>query len=238
MSQLLIDLPEDQREFLYRLSLLSTAFRKDYAHNIGEIPESIPYPGDVFSQLVGPWIDPVNETYYTISPLLDNAAKQVWSESKINDLHTQIANAVLKATDLTTIEARAVLVHSMQGQNQKGLTAILQALLATPESKWYQLSQEFSWLIHVKIDPSKKLFIGDAFINHLFRSLQYRIAVEVEPEFAPKILEIWDKEIQPYEPHKSYLLCRLTLATQALVYCQVPRYIQKLWMRTRKERIL
>ena len=61
--QLLRDLPEDQREFLYRLSLMSTEFRKDYALNIGEIPESIPYPGDIFSQLVGPWIDRVDETY-------------------------------------------------------------------------------------------------------------------------------------------------------------------------------
>ena len=76
--QLLQNLPEDQREFLYRLSLMSIEFRKDYALNIGEIPESIPYPGDVFSQLMGPWIDRVDETYYTISPLLANAARQVW----------------------------------------------------------------------------------------------------------------------------------------------------------------
>ena len=60
--QLLMDLPEDRREFLYRLSLL-TEFRKDYALNIGEIPESIPYSGDVFSQLVGPWLDQVSESY-------------------------------------------------------------------------------------------------------------------------------------------------------------------------------
>ena len=55
----------------------------------------------------------------------------------------------------------------------------------------------------------------------MFRSLQYRIAVEVKPEHAPKILEIWDKETKPYEPHESYLLSRLMLATQALIYYQV-----------------
>ena len=38
--QLLLNLPEDQREFLYRLSLMSIEFRKDYALNIGEIPEA------------------------------------------------------------------------------------------------------------------------------------------------------------------------------------------------------
>ena len=221
VRQLLISLPDEQREYLYRLSLLSTAFRKDYALKIGELSETIPYSGDVFSQLVGPWIDPVNETYYTISPLLNNAANQVWSESKINDLHAQIANAILKAEDLTTIEAQAIFMHSMIGQNKEGMVAIIQALFNAPENHWKRISQEFFWLIHI-INPSKGLFLGDAFVNHLFRLLQYRIAVEVEPESAPNILEIWDKETKPYEPHKSYLLCRLTLAIHALIYFQVP----------------
>ena len=221
VRQLLINLPEDQREYLYRLSLLSTAFRKDYALKIGELSKTIPYSGDVFSQLVGPWIDPVNETYYTISPLLNNAANPVWSESKINDLHAQIANAILKAEDLTTIEAHAIFVHSMIGQNKEGMVAIIRALFNAPENHWKRISQEFFWLIHI-INPSQGLFLGDAFVNHLFRLLQYRIAVEVEPEAAPNILEIWDKETKPYEPHKSYLLCRLTLAIHALIYFQVP----------------
>ena len=218
--QLLIDLSEDQRELLYRLSLMSIRFRRDYALNIGDIPESISYPGDTFSQLIGPWIDPVSETYYTISPLLNNAANQVWPESKINDLHAQIANAILKTKNLTAIEVQAVLLHSIIGQNEEGLIAVVHALMATSENLWKQCSQEFSWLIYVKTNPPEELFPRGDLVNHLFRLLQYRIAVEVKPEFAPKILEIWEKEIKP-EPHKSYLLSRITLMTQALVYYQV-----------------
>ena len=67
----------------------------------------------------------------------------------------------------------------------------------------------------------KNYFPGDAFVNQLFRSLQYRIAVEVKPELVPKILQIWDKETKPYEPRQSYLLSRLMLTTQALRYNQV-----------------
>ena len=218
--QLLMDFPEDRREFLYRLSLL-TEFRKDYALNIGEIPESILHPGDVFSQLVGPWIDQVNETYYTISPLLTNAANQVWSESKRKDLHAQIANAILETEDLTTIEARAVLTHSMVGQNKEGLISVIHALMTAPQNDWEKLIQEFSWMRSIKTDPPEELFPGDAFVNHLFRSLQYRIVVAVEPESAPKILELWDKETKPHKPHQVYLLNRLMLATDALRYYQV-----------------
>ena len=219
--QLLLNLPEDQREFLYRLSLMSIEFRKDYALNIGEIPKPISYPGDIFSQLVGPWIDVVDENYYIISSLLANATKQVWSESKIKYLHAQIANAILNTNDLTMIEAQAILFHSMLGQNQTGLIAVIGALMAAPENDWKELSQEFSLWMHVNINPPKELFPGEAFVNSLFRSFQYRIAVEIEPASAPKILEIWDKETKPHEPRQSYLLSRLMLATQALRYSQV-----------------
>ena len=216
--QLLIDLPEDQRELLYRLSLMSTKFRKDYALNIGEIPTPISYPGDIFSQLVGPWVDPAGETYYRISPLLNKAAEQVWSKNKINSLHAQIADAILKTNDLTMIEAQALFFHSMLGRNRIGFIAVIQALTTVPENNWERLSQEFSWLIHVKTDIPERLFPRDFFVNCLFRSLQYRIAVEIEPKSAPKILEIWDKDTKLYEPHCSYLQARISLATQALIY--------------------
>ena len=219
--QLLISLPENQREFLYRLSLMSTEFRKDYALNIGEIPKPIPHPGDIFSQLIGPWVDSVDETYYTISPLLANAAEQVWPEDKVKGFHAQIANAILKAKDLTTTEARAVLRHSMFGQNKIGLIAVIQALMTALKDNWTELGQEFSWLMYVQTDPPKELFPGDAFVNSLFRLLQYRIAVQVQPERAPKLLEIWAAETKPHQPHQSYLLGRLMLAMQALIYDQV-----------------
>lgn len=226
--QLLIDLPEDQRELLYRLSLMSTKFREDYVLNIGEIPAPISYPGDIFIQLVGPWVDPVGETYYTISPLLADAAKQVWSEDKISGLHAQIADAILKAKDLTMIEAQSVLFHSIVGQNKDSFVAVIRGLMTIPENDWKKLCQEFSLFMHIKTDPPGELFPGDTFINSLFRSFQYRIAVEIEPESAPKILEIWDKETKPYEPRQSYLHSRIILATQVLMHHPVSLSVRKM----------
>ncbi len=218
--QLLMGVSEDQRKFLYRLSLL-TEFRKDYSLNIGEIPEAIPNPGDIFNQLVGPWIDQVSENYYTISPLLKDAAKAVWSDDTIKRLQVNIANAILKTKKLTPTEAWTVFTHSMAGENKEGMVAFISSLMNAPQNDWKNVCQEFSLLAHVKIDPAEELFPGDAFLNQMFRSLQYRIAVEVKPELAPRILEIWDAEAKPYKPHQSYLLCRLMLVMQALTYYQV-----------------
>ena len=226
--QLLMNLPEDRRQFLYRLSLIPTMFRKDYALNIGDIPEPIPDPGVAFDQLVGPWIDVVDETYYTISPLLKNASEEIWSESKRKDLHAQVATAILKTKKVATIEAWSVLTHSMIGENKGALISIIHALMSASQNDWEEILQEFSWLRSIKIDPYEEFFPGDAFVNSLFRSLQYRIAVEVEPELAPKILEIWDKETTSYEPRKSYLMARLILATEALRYNHISLPAKKL----------
>ena len=226
--QLVSELPEDHQKFLYRLSLMHTVFRRDYALNIGEIPEPVQNPGIVLDQLDGPWIDRVNKTYFTISPLLIDAAKQVWSKNVTNKLHTQIANAILEADHLTTIEARAVFHHSIQGQNKKGLISVIYSLITAPEDDWQNICQEFSWIRYLKTNPPDEFFPGDFFENHMFRSLQYRFSVEVEPEFAPKILEIWDNETKKYETHQSYLMARLMLTTQALRYNQVRLPAKKL----------
>lgn len=225
--QLLMGLPEDRREFLYRLSLL-IEFRKDYAINIGEIPVPIPHSGDILSQLVGPWIDQVNETYYTISPLLKDAATEVWSKRRITDLHAQIANSILKTKNITTTEAWAVFMHSVAGQYTEGIIAFICSLMNTAQNDWKTLCQEFSWLVHIKIKSQGELFPGNAFINQMFRSLQYQIAVEIEPKLVPKIFDIWDKETKPYEPSESYLLSRLMLATEILRYDQTPFPFKKL----------
>ena len=219
--QLLGDLTEDQRELLYRLSLMPIGFSRACALNIGEIPEPIPHPGDILNQLVGPWIDPGNKGYYTISPLLNNAASLVWSPSKIKDLHFQIANSILELTDLTTMEAQALFVHSMQGKNKIGITAVINSLIAAPPEKWKLLNQEFAWIIYIHTNPAKELFPGETFLNHLFRLLQYRISADIEPEYAPKILQVWDKEARSHKTEKSYPLIRMTLATQALISYKV-----------------
>ncbi len=218
--QLVSGLPEDKKKFLYRLSLL-TEFRRDYALNIAEIPESIPYPGDVFSQLIGPWIDQINETYYTISPLLTSAAKEVWPDSKRKDLHAQIADAVLKTKNLNIEEVWTILLHSMRGENRKGLITVISGLITDSQDNWEIISKEFSFLTPMKIDLPEELFIGDAFVKYLIRFLQYRIAAKVKPEFAPEVLEVWDKETETQQKSQEYRLLRRMLAMEALRYNQV-----------------
>ena len=214
---LLEDLPTDHREFLYRLSPV-VSFRRNLALGIGEIPKPLRQPGHIFDQLVGPWIDRVDEYYYTVSPLLRNAAQEVWPEGKTKRLHAQIADAILEASNPSMMEAVAAITHSITGRNKRGFISVIHALRFAREEDWKQISQEFSWMIDVKPELPESLFPGDGNVKHLFRSLQHRLAVEVDPESAAKILEMWDKESKLHEANQLY---RLMMATQALQYYQV-----------------
>ncbi len=119
-------------------------------------------------------------------------------------------------------------IQGKHGQNREGIMVVIGSLLNTSADNWKALCKEFSWLSHYKTDPPEELFFGNAFLNQMFRSLQYRIAVEVKPELVPKILEIWDKETIPYEPRQSYLLSRLMLSTEILQYNQMQLPAKKL----------
>ena len=159
---------------------------------------------------------------------MTNAAKEVWSDDKIKDLHAHIANAILKTKHLTILEIQSVFFHGMAGKNKEAFCTVIGLLMFAPENKWEKLSQEFSWLIGIKTDYIKSLFSDDVSANISFRTLQYRIAVKEEPEFAPKLLELLEQETRPSEVHESYLMERLILATQVLKYHQVALPAQKL----------
>lgn len=220
--QLLVEqLSEEEREFVYRLTIIAGAFRRDHAVATGECPPSLTHSGDAFDRLVGPWIESVGRGYYRVSPLLENAATQVWSKEKIQSLHSAVARAILKCGNLSTIEAETVFLHAWAGRDREVVAIVLHSLLVTPKKVWKSLAQDLSWLLHIGLEPRRPPFPDDPFVNFMFRMLQFRIAAEVELAKASLVFKVWDEEAIPYEPREPFLLGRYMLASHVLLYYQV-----------------
>ena len=168
------------------------------------------------------------------SPLLTDVnaflkdSKQKTQKNSIQNLeHREIPDKWSKKFDSVNVASISVLPESTQhaaidGQDKKRVSDAIMLLLSASRENWNTLCRKYSWIAHYHTSPPDELFPGNTNLNYQFRSLQYRIAVEVEPEYAPNILEIWDNETKPHEPNQAYLLSRLLLATQALRYDQVP----------------
>ncbi len=156
-------------------------------------------------------------------------SSQYLQHPRMHATHTKLPDStnMLFISGLSDIAIQSP-IQSTHDQDEERIIAAIRSLLTAPEDDWENICQEFSWITNIKTNPPEELFPGYAFVNQLFRSMQYRIAVEVKPELVPKILEIWDKETKPYEPHQSYLLSRLMLATEILKYNQVTLPAKKL----------
>lgn len=186
-----------------------------------KIPPPIPHPGDALDSLIGPWIEPFHRKYYRLSPLLENAANQVWSKEKVQSLHADVARAILSCGKLTTLEAGSILLNAWVGRDGETLVITIRSLLTSPENVWKSIAHELSWLIYIGLDSKQAPFPENIFVNVMFRMLQFRIALQVEPKTASKIAEAWNKETTPHDPKESFLLERYLLCTHILIHYEV-----------------
>jgi len=220
--ELLIEqLPEENRELVYRLSIVLGPFRRDHAVAISEIEPPIQFPGDALDKLIGPWIEIVGERYYSVSPLLENAANQVWPEEKVKSLHAAIGQKILTCGQLTTLEATKIFFHAWTSRDVWTMSMASHGIITAPEHIFKSIAHDLSWLIYVGVAPYQTLFPEYPFINYFLRMLQFRIAVVVEPKAGSKIAEAWKKEITPHEPREAFMGERLLFVTHLLLYYQV-----------------
>ena len=213
-------LSKEERELVYRLSVINGPFRRDQAIMIGEIDPALPYPGEDFDGIIGPWIEGVTDKYYSLSPLLGEAAKHVWTENKIKSLHGQIAEAIVRTGALTILEANAIFFHAFIGKATLALSGITFSLLQAPPEAWASIASRFSWWTYVRLEPQKKPYPDDRHVNFLLRWFQYRLALVNDIPNAPAIALAWDKEVVPYEPRSAYLGERYILASTILLHEQ------------------
>lgn len=183
--QLLGDLQETEVELLHRLSLLSGFFRRDQAVAIAEIEPAIARPGDKFDQLVGPWIESAGGDYFRLSSLLTRSGEENWSKGRIADLRRGIGVAVLKAGNLTLVEASEVLLQSLLGQNSALAALILMKLLTLPFKSRPAISKQLWWMVALTND--NPVFPDYPLANLFFRQVQFRVASAANHQSAPRL---------------------------------------------------
>ncbi len=214
-------LHSEQQELLYRLSAIHGKFKRDHVLNIGniaidELHPALRYPGNIFDQLVGPWIETFNEGYYQVSPLLKDAVERDWPERPIKILHAAIGQMFIQTSPFTNIEAANAFFHAWLSRSIKTLAPLLQSLLTAPHEAWKYVAHDLSWFLYIGNNPEKPLFPDEIWLNGMLRLLQFEIAIEVSPEKASLIADIWDRETV-----QSFLIERYMLASKILIRTQV-----------------
>lgn len=235
-QQLLIILKDEEKTLLYRLSLLTYAFRRDQSISIGTIVPAINNPGSVFDGLVGPWIEALSNEYYKLSPLLKNTAVDIWAEELVKEMHAHIAEAIANAGNLTLREASSIFMHALVGSNTQALVGVIHSLLKAEGKELQNVASHFKWIAVAGTDPARPFYKDNSTINHLIRSFQFKVVSVIDPIKAAKLIDIWDNELTPSEPVILYLLQRISLCSLVLIRDEVPlspiilfKYLSELW---------
>jgi hypothetical protein len=168
--QLIRDLSAGEIELLYRLSLIGGTFRRDHAIRVGILKPEVTLSADCFDHLVGPWIEQINESYYRLSPLLDNSGVEVWPHEKVKRLREVIGGAVLACGKLSMLEVSRLVMLALQSQSA-GLAITIGSIVIRQSPKIKkQLAEHLSWLEFLPSD--KPIFPGSGLANWTMRTLQ------------------------------------------------------------------
>jgi hypothetical protein len=218
---LVAQLPKDEVELLYRLSLVGGVFRRDHAVAIGEIQAALATPGDVFDRLVGPWVEPVSQTYFRLSPLLERAADAVWSTEKATQLREAVGEALLRCGNLTLVEGSAILMLGFLTRSRHLVFVMSNAFLKQTLPLKRHIAEAIFWVALIKTDPCARIFPEFPMLNWMLRVLQFHVAMSVESGSAAAVVECLDQETTLEQMGDGAPLARFLFLAQTLAAVRV-----------------
>jgi hypothetical protein len=149
---------DDARSLLYRLSILMH-FRKQQAVALGSHTPPVSLAGEVFDSLTGPWIEAVDNTRFRLSPLLANAAVEVFSPAEIKELNAIAARFYLTQQTIDVTDFNGLLLHGLLGEAADALSAAVMNILRVPQTHWPQVSQVLDWFTHLAVGKGEQLYL-------------------------------------------------------------------------------
>jgi hypothetical protein len=141
-------LSEDERNLLYRLSLVIGRFNRPLALKVAEVSPLIQRAGELLDSLIGPWIELVGKDVFRISPLAANAGQGMLTGEAQQAIHAAIAMQMLAKRRINSTDASGILAHALLGKDVASLFRLAHSVL-TAESKATELLREHFFMLPI-----------------------------------------------------------------------------------------
>jgi tetratricopeptide (TPR) repeat protein len=167
---------EGARSVAYRLSLLSGKFSRQLALKLANLPPNVPFPGEGFDILVGPWIEKLSEDSYRVSPLLQNSGETALSFTEKHAVHEGIALGISEQRSLSQYEFSTALSHAFLAKSEKALGFLASATIYAASGKvWRALADAAFWYPSMGLQPGQRLCETNPSIDVLLRVAQFKM---------------------------------------------------------------
>jgi hypothetical protein len=122
-------LSADAQTLLFRTSLIRGGFNRDLAIKLAGVDPAVQCGGLVLDQLIGPWIEPFRKNTLRISPLLKDAAADVFSPAECRVVHRCVADSMMRGAQLAAADAPAAMHHALQSQDRELVVAFAHSVI-------------------------------------------------------------------------------------------------------------
>jgi len=219
--RLLSALPDSERELLLRLSLITGRFRRQHALALAAESAALPYPGQAFDPLVGAWIETMSGASFRVSPLLADAAEDVFAGDRLRELHIQIARAFAQGP-LSPQEGAQAFEHAWAARHVPALGGLVSSVFEQQREVFDALSSHLIWFVIEGLEVGEALLPDEPHASLLLRMFQARIAAGNVPAAAGRVFRAWRAEIEKNHPLAGRPSARYILAIHALNHGEVP----------------
>lgn len=167
-------LPSAARALLYRLSLIAGRFSRSLALTLAEVSPRIPHGGESLDRMIGPWIEPLGNDIFRLSPLAGGVGRQMLPDDSQVELHRAVATGMLKANTIDSGDIDMLLAHALLGKSTDSLLKIAHLLLSLEASELEGLADAAPFLPMLRTDGP--IYEDDPHTAILLRLSQFKVA--------------------------------------------------------------
>jgi hypothetical protein len=176
VQRLVDELPENSaRLLIYKLSLIISGFSRDVAVFLAESIPEVRMPGEVFDTLIGPWVEKHNDNQYKVSPILQGAAKQVFSPNEVMNIHSAISNSLLNKASINYVEFSNAFFHAFMGESEELLSKLTSSLIQENDKNLSVIYDYLSWFTYLSLKDGEKIFSKNKSLDLILRILQFKL---------------------------------------------------------------
>jgi hypothetical protein len=169
-------LSDDEKELLYRVSLLIGRFDRRLALAVSDLIPRIARPGERLEGLIGPWVDQISQDQLRVSPLLLHAGKDILSEAQQLDVHRTAAEKIGGGLSIDITKADACFLHAIKGKAEEILMKLAYSVVAADTETRKNL---FEWFTSLRLQRFDRPLFGDRpALSKLLRFAQMLLVAE------------------------------------------------------------
>ena len=175
-KRIVSELPiKKERALLYRLSLISGPFSRQFAITLSEIEPAFTCAGECIDHLIGPWIEELPQSHYRMSPLIAGCGEEMISPEEIRRIHGCIVDEITSKAILSVGDIDRVILHAIRAERADDLVYLaIRVLQSDPET----VTGIARHTVFASWRTDKPIFEKDAIASVYMRLAQFKI-VEV-----------------------------------------------------------